>query len=645
MTRGLDILEIASQPWCWVPELDGVPTRGGVEYIQPLDHAVQTGREAADGVHRHFSYSFVAAAPDVSLDRVPVDIRQLRAVLDEIEKAVFSMICGQHGGRDALRRAGEALSRLILPAWVLDTLFGMAEGSPLVIRPDELAAAIPFELCHHQGAGRFLGEHLAVSRGIASRRRGTGQPCAAPISGDATVLQGGAIVLNPEGDPKLSRRADDVAALYKQLSSGSGRDLAVYSGSAFPEMLALLGAPLFVYTGHIRFDPRTGSSIECSDRHRLMAGEVGARLTGGRQPLVAVLNGCGGDRADLDFAGGTASAASRSSFARSFYEAGVPSVIGARWEVDLDTAWALNRRLIDALTSEPGQPIGEVLRGFRLGQTAGWPCYMLYGDPRRVFHVRPAESRRPVSPAPGGRPTGLPPALPRTAPSVRRPLVIGMLLDTSEPEALVTAGDPRGAFVQAILGEMSNLTARLAPSGGEPVCRLFVEGWPKPLAVNGAIPDARALDRLFAGLPRRRSPPGGFPEALLKLRVRMGREQEDGEDDAPPPILIVLPPAGRLSGASETSELVRVCDLIRSGPDSGPGCGGALELWAVAFGPTVPYELLLTLTGGESRRTGQLLCPGDAGPLAVRVFDEYRAVLTRRAGRGERRVSRAAGPS
>lgn len=636
MIGRLNILEIASQPWCWLPELDGIPARGGAEYIQPLDHSLQSDREAGDGVHRHFSYSFVAATPDVSLDRIPVDIRQLAAVLSEIEGAVFAMICGQSEGTPALRRAGEALSRLIMPAWVLETLFSMEEGLALVIRPDELAAAIPFELCYHQRTGRFLSEHLAVSRGIASRRRSVVEVKNETEPDQIILLHEGVVVHNPDGDPRLNCRTDGITALYEQLSTENGGRVVVHCGSTFPEMLSLLGSPLFLYTGHIRFDSRSGSFIECADQHRLLAAEVGYRLKGGRQPALAILNGCGGDRTDLDPGAGTVSSATRSSFARNFYEAGVQAVVGARWEVDLDTAWALNRHLIAALTGESGQPIGEVLRRFRLSGAPGWPCYVMYGDPRRSFRVQALVDGSKRQGAPVCVENKGVQVMSRPIPSFRHPLVMGLLLDTSKWASVVKGSDdPRVAFLKAVQGEIANLDARLAPNSGKSVCRLVVEGWPNPVGRGKPVLDVDNIERWLEDSVRSSRPHLSFPGSLMKLRDRIRRETGALDEDIPPPLIVILLAPRSLIGSADVAEAVRICDELRNYFPEGTTSTAPPDLWAIACDPAIPQELLVTLAGGEPRRTGRLLSLADGSVLAESIFEEQRSGLSRRA-RGSR---------
>jgi hypothetical protein len=650
MNESLDILEIVSQPWLWVPELDGTPTRGAGRFVQPAGHGLQTRNGDWNAGLRHLSYAFVSKGPDVLYDRIAVDIRQLLAVLADIEAAVFRTICGQPGGDRALRRAGESLTRLVMPGWVFERLLEMPEGAPLAIRPDELAAAIPYELCYAPAQQCFLGQRLALSRGVACRRSpdvAARQPVGAP---DGCIgLSEGAVLLNPESDPRLASLALSVSKALDELPPASANRLALYAESPFAELLAGLSAPWLLYTGHIRYDETDGSYIQCADGNRLTAAEVAGRLAVGVRPHCVVLNGCGGDRTALT-AAVPGDGAGRIGFARAFYEAGVDIVVGSRWEIDIETACALNTHILRALTDPDAVSIGEVLRRFRLGDAPGWAGYTLHGDPRRILRLVPPP------PVPTGASAAEPsrrndpvaitenvvPVVPEALPTRAAPLPVGLLLDTG-PTAHPAEQPLYRRFIAALAAELTDLDARLAPHGRGSVSRLCAVGWPRPL---GKTPEMTP-QALRVGLRPRKSDDtaamaggGGPAPALARLVAAMMRDHKPG-GDAPAPLVILLLGASigdRAAAAGPggpLADLVLLCDDLRAG--GAPAIFPPPAVWPIALGSAVPDELLLTLAGGNRGHMARIREPAEAVAVVTRMFAPlHAAYLVRSRGRGAR---------
>ena len=319
-------------------------------------------------------------------------------------------------------------------------------------------------------------------------------------------------------------------------------------------------------------------------------------------------------------------------------------VVGARWEVDLDTAWALNRHLIGALIQEAGLPLGEVMRRFRQSGAPGWPCYVMYGDPRRILHVR---SSAKVSTAAGRSTHSVQttmPTLPRPVPSSRRPLIVGLLLDTSKRD-VAGSEDPRVEFLQAIRSEIANLDARLAPNSGESVCRLVLEGWPHPLGKGRQGVDLSDAKELLGDADKQGRLRGGLSDALMRLRDRIRREWVSVEAEGPLPLAIIQLAPGSLDSTGTMAEAVRLCDDLRLCPrPAGREVSAVpipLELWVVACDPKIPQDLVLTLAGGETRRVGKLMEVEDAIPLATDIFEEQRIALFRKARTGRNRRNAA----
>jgi len=656
MNEPLEILEIVSQPWQWTPELDGVPTRGAGRFVQPAGHGLQDHDADWNPGLRHLSYAFASSSPDVLYDRMAVDLGQLMAVIADVEAAVFERIGGQSGGHSALRHAGESLARLIMPAWVIERLGALPEGAPLVLRPDELAAAIPYELCYAPAWNGFLGRRLAVARGVACRRRDGLSHRQSPASAaGALSLTEGAVVLNPEGDPRLATLAESVSDALDTIPVDAAHCLALHAEASFPELLSALGVPWLLYTGHIRQDDDGAACIVCRDGHHLRAPDVADLLAAGARPRFLALNGCGGDRAALDPASGAA-AAGRVGFARAFYEAGVDIVIGSRWEIDTQTACALNAHLLRALTDCTAMPVGDVLRRFRLEDAPGWPGYTLYGDPRWIPRLAPgtsatagvAASHKTHTPltAPADK-TGPAPAAAESLeilPSRNAPWTIALLLDT------VAAGTPPERelcrrFLSAFSAELTNLDARLAPHGGGSAARVFAAGWPLPLPKPGQL-TPRALRDLLrpSPPPGAASPPpdeGGPGPALARLIDALPRPRKPHAAPAPRPLIVLLLGSGVAERvrpddpAGAAAQWVLLCDDLRAGAPAAFCCPP--RIWPIALGESVPHELLLTLAGGDRNRTARISQRDEAGAVVTRLFAPLeRAYLARARGRSAR---------
>ncbi len=632
MSKELEILEVLSQPWQWVPDVDGAPARDVSDFLR---------LGSPDGCLRHFSYAFASRSPDVVFDRVSVDLGKLRAVIAEVENAVYAMIGGQSGGMAALKSAGEALSRMVFPAWVARRLFGLQEGTPFIVRPDELAAAIPFELCYDRVLDRFLCWHLAMARGVASRRRiSLTEPRSTSLAG-AVDLKHGVVALNPENDVRLSSSAVEAVAINNHLPDGYGAWLSICSGSPLPEFLSLFSTPCFIYTGHIRYNRELGSYIECSDGHRLNSVEIGRHLKGGMQPSLAVLNGCGGDRVDMDaIATDISGSATRAGLARTFYESGSLVAIGARWEVDLATACALSKCVLLNLTHPNALSMGELLRRFRLNGDPGWACYTLYGDPQTVFK---AACQSPALPTPRPPDVSRVPAmrakLSPCIPTWRDPLFVGLAIEMADQDKGTDAEKNLAGFLDAAWAEMNSLDARLAPHRGKTICHVGVEC--RPVLLNDwvrshltRLPGERAI------VARRQEAHRGGGLALEALRKSFMRWARDARNDLTVPLFVLLLTDGGMKRMvqDDPDYLAKLSDLQRA---FAHGVDGTLEMppiWIIALDAETPAAGLLELAGGGQGCVARIEDTSCCSRTVRNIFSRYEP-----AAHGGRLASRSSG--
>jgi len=540
------VLQINGYPSDWDTVLDGIPPGGGTEFVagRLCEAGVPTssGLQIADGLRR-FVYWFVEGGPDINYDRETIAVDELREVLCEVESAIFRTMAGTPGGIERLREAGAGLTRSLLPEQLIERLFGVPEGTPVVIRVDDVAASVPWELCYSSQYRTFLGTHLAVSRGVAVRISHRGRT--APRLGDSRLvsLPHVSCVVNPENDPAIAPCAQSLDELAWELQlAGCGAVISVQAGASRRKLLGALEKPAFHFTGHVHFDRGRGSFILCSDQLPVDAREVMTALRRGIPPKLAILNGCRSDRAPQGEPEIERSA-THASFVQQFYRNGALSVIGTRCEVDTGTAHALESHFFRAFAREP-RPIGELMRQFRKSHACGWPCYLLYGDPRIQFVLAPArqgsilqhmgnqgefttlspdrqrsgweghlaETAFPTSRPPGPEPgqsspppsirqvavsatpppvSGTMPLPPQTSairrPGIRTPLYTAILVENS-PYVQEYSGvlDAFEAFLDALTARAHRLNAELDPHGSSLACGIRVVGYPVPLQ---GIPD------------------------------------------------------------------------------------------------------------------------------------------------------------
>jgi hypothetical protein len=540
------VLQINGYPSDWDTVLDGIPPGGGTEFVAgrlcEAGAPTSSGLQIADGLRR-FVYWFVEGGPDINYDRETIAVDELREVLSEVESAMFRTMAGTPGGIERLREAGAGLTRSLLPERLIERLFGLPEGTPVVIRVDDVAASVPWELCYSSQYGTFLGTHLAVSRGVAVRSSHRGGTASRLDDSRLVSLPHVSCVVNPENDPAIAPCAQALDELAWELqSAGCGAVLSVQVGVSRRKLLGALEKPAFHFTGHVHFDRGRGSFILCSDRLCVDAREVTTALRRGIPPKLAILNGCRSDRAPQGEPEIERSA-THASFVQQFYRNGALSVIGTRCEVDTGTAHALESHFFRAFAGEP-RPIGELMRQFRKSDACGWPCYLLYGDPRIQFALRaarqvsipkeignqgefrtgfsdhqrsgqqgqPAGDAFPTSRPPGPEPgqaspppqiqqaavsaapfpiSGTMPLPPQTfairRPGIRTPLYATILIENS-PYVQEYSGvlDAFEGFLDALTARVHRLNAELDPYGSSLACGLRVIGYPAPLQ---GIPD------------------------------------------------------------------------------------------------------------------------------------------------------------
>lgn len=633
----LQVLQINRFPWDWDKALDGVPPGGDKDYLAArLAEAGPPGAATlnleVEGL-RYFVYSLVEGGPDTNFDREAVPADELRKILDDVETAAFLTMAGAPNGLDDLRVAGTALAVTLLPSWLIGRLFNLPKGTPLVVRVDDFAACVPWELCYSAAHGAFLCTHLAMSRGMMVRVSGGGA-AAHRVGGAVSVsLSETSCLVNPEGDPGLEPCAKMLEDLALDLEKRGAAGFPILAETSRPRLLTAIGKPCFHYTGHIHFDPVLGSYIRCGDLRRFDVCTARAALGRGLVPKLALLNGC---RSDAKGEGRpeTERSATQTSFVREFYRNGVGAVIGTRWEVDLVTAQAANRHFYEGFAGEP-QPIGELMRTFRESRATGWPCYVLYGDPRvpfvfprsttAVLRPQPAFSgdsgRSPRRPAPSE-----PIASPRLGgirrPAVRTPQYLAILLENSDyvqqHPAILRSFE---GLLRAVTSRAHALNAMLAHNSGALACAIRVEGCPTPLRTAPTGFTLPSIDlpwaECFGAAPPLLSRHRGFgrvlKDVLSELRGLMAQAQ--GMPLPAPIVLICLAsdPSGTARGGSRDSDdAVRLCEDVRH--LTLPTLHGheyfaetTAQTIVLGFGEDAPLSLLRALAGSRGNGLWRLL--------------------------------------
>jgi hypothetical protein len=626
----LEILQINSDALEWDNTLHGVFTGGNPENAPAILSETRITTAPANETEqdnlRRFVYSFVEKEPDASYGGSSYDVGELRDILHQIENAVYLSMTGVIDAQKHLRDVGAALTVMLLPNWLINRLFGLPEGTPLVIRVDDIAACIPWELCYSLEHQMFLGKHLAISRGVtvgitSSRRAKPSIDIQKNIP-----LTDVACMINPEGDPGLEDCATTLDNLIIDLQKGCmAKENLLKSDIGGQDLQIAMGSPFFHYTGHIRFDPQIGSYILCSDGIKIDTNRTAKVIDRGVPPKLTFLNACRSDIApDMQIKPGQS--ATQTSFVQQFYRRGTLSVIGTRWEVDIKTAQAADRHFFTSF-KRSATPVGEVMRQFRQSDIGGWPCYVLYGDPRIRFELfSPPPSPQPTCPQVVSKPRSSSNATKTLLelnsgvatvsqfairkPWLRAPQYIAILVENSgyvqeRPEILEVIE----SFLQSVTIQAHKLNASVAPHGGGFACGIRVRGYSNPLdgvlSTYGQPELHRNWRTSFAPGQKWLGKKYSLSRVLKEVYGEFKRFiSHYNKQPLPAPIVIICAANGSNDQQRDTNDAIRICkdlrQLILPGLDIPERTKGTTVKTAVlGFGSTIHDSYLRGLAGTE----------------------------------------------
>ena len=645
----MQILQINGSPGQWERSLDGVPPGGDSDLVagrlvKPGAPLITADNKDA-GRFRHFTYSYVDNQPDIDYYEESIPVEELQDILNDVANAVLGIIARQPQGLNRLQDAGASLTTALLPHAVIERLFELHEATPLVVRVDDIAACVPWELCYSPQHRTFLGTHLAISRGVAvpaSRSRQRANPI---DQNEPIVLSNLECIANPEGAPELNSCCEALQNQIFQLQTRGVRGhLNLQTQVKKREFLSAVGRDCFHYTGHIRFDHTNGSHICCSQNTKVYASDLDNVLLRGTTPRLAILNGCNSDLQKPGESGPDRSA-TQSSFVQSVYRSGALAVIGTRWEVDVDTAKKLDQYVYEGIANH-ATPIGELMRQFRRSEATGWPCYVLYGDPRLRFafasvnYVAPRKHAATVHVASGDTLDNntnpeVDLMLTRSIrrPTVDTPLYIAILLDNSGNfRKDATTFTAMQSFLSTLTDAIHSANAKRSPHGPPHACQVSLRAYNSPIrnltqAFDQPPHPQQWLSSLATESPRH-SGRYELGRVLKKTHKDLERKiLQSAEKTLPAPIVVICDANSANTPSRQSLDAIRICTEIRNVtlPAVPPPNGipeTAVKTVAVGFGPACLPQLMRALANdGVDGISRHFLDADEAALFAMQLFD------------------------